>query len=348
MSSDTKETGVNRRRFIKASVAAAAAATVAGSSVVLLREKKVPTVADFPAPPVRELAPAPSNNNQQIADLYGRLASAQADNVRLQAQLKITKRQLEAKRSSGISRKDEETENLRTRLDEAIQQVGVMSGLLVLYDQLEEIDFEEIVNSGLETVGDAFDDLVDNVPAIAAGLEMGQLALDELEEQIPSVEQGRNWLAGQLDSVNSQYGAIDRSLRRAVEGGGSFINMLNEWFQGVLKWLPFGIGDKASEIMIALSDLMEELPDTLDGLETRIIEPLDVWFKRDGEETRLQQQVISPVRENALTPAALSLQNTETLHSTFRTHLVEPVEAKVERKQAIRRSIGEYRQSHQV
>lgn len=348
MSSETVGPGINRRRFIKASVAAAATATVAGAGAALLRDKQ-PLVKINPQPlPVQQPIRLPSNSNQEVEELFSRLASVQAENVRLESQLTITKRQLEAKRSSISARDRDESETLRTRLDEMNLQVGVLSGLVALYDQLDEIDLDEIVDNGLTAVGDALDELVDNVPNVAEGLQMGQAALDELEQHIPLLEDGRDWLGDQLDSVDEYYGAIERSLRKVVAEGGSFIHMLNEWFQGILKWLPFGFGNKAIEVMDALSDLVSEIPGTLTGINANVVQPLDVWLEREGDQTALQKRVISPVRDRALGPAVQAMDRTEALRTTYRSRLADPAKLKMERKRAIRNSINEYRSIHQA
>lgn len=348
MSSETIEPGINRRRFIKASVAAAATATVAGAGAALLRDKQSPVKINPQPQPVQQPIRLPSSSNQEVEELFSRLASVQAENVRLESQLNITKRQLEAKRTSISARDKDESEILRTRLDDMNLQVGVLSGLVALYDQLDEIDLDIIVENGLTAVGEALDELVDNVPTVAEGLQMGQDALDELEQHIPLIEDGRNWLSDQLGSVDEYYGAIERSLRRVVEGGGSFINMLNEWFQGILKWLPFGIGNKAIEVMDAVSDLVSEIPGTLTGINANVVQPLDVWLERDGDQTALQKRIITPVRERAIEPAVQAMEGTETLRTTYRSHLANPARLKLERKRAIRNSINEYRSIHQA
>jgi hypothetical protein len=348
MSSETAEPGINRRRFITASVAVAATATVAGAGAALLRDKKAPLEMNTLPEPVRQPVQISSNSNQEVDELFSRLASAQAENVRLESQLNITKRQLEAKRSSISSRNRAESEDLRTRLDEMNLQVGVLSGLVALYDQLDEIDLDDIVDNGLAAVGDALDELVDNVPTIAEGLQIGQAALDDLEQHIPILEDGRDWLEDQLGSVDEYYGAIDRSLRKVVRGGGSFMHMVSEWFQDILKWVPFGIGDEAIEVMDTLSDFLSEIPATLTGADKNVVQPLDVLLEKESGKTALQNNVISPVRDRALGPAAKAMNQTETLKTTYQIRLATPARAKLERKRAIRRSIDEYRSNHQA
>ena len=348
MSAESLKPGINRRHFIKASIAATATVSVAGASAAILNDKKSPITTKPLLPPIQQPLQLPSNANHEVEELFSRLASVQADNVRLESQLSITKQQLDTKRSSISARERTETESLLDRLEEMNLQVGVLSGLVALYDQLEEIDLDDIFNSGLETVGGALDELVDSIPTVAEGLKMGQAALEELEQQIPLLEDGRDWLNDQIGSMDAYYGVVERSLRRIVEEGGSFMQMLDQWFRGILKWLPFGIGSKAIEVMSALSDLVADIPDTIAGLNTNVVLPLDEWLAKDGDKTTLQSKVIGPVRDGAIEPAAQALANTETLKTIYNEHLVDPTKTKMARKRAIRYSIGEYRETHQL
>jgi len=348
MSAESIKPGINRRHFIKASIAAAATASVAGAGVAILNDKKPPLTTAPPLLPIQQPIQPPSNASHEVDQLFSRLASVQAENVRLESQLSITKQQLETKRSSISVRERNETDSLLDRFEEMNLQVGVLSGLVALYDQLEEIDLDDIVNSGLETVGGALDELVENVPTVAEGLKMGQAALEELEQQIPLLEDGRDWLNDQIGTMDAYYGVVERSLLKIVDEGGSFLQMLDQWFQGILKWLPFGIGSKAIEVMSALSDLVADIPDTVAGINTNVVQPLDEWLAKDGDSTALQNKVIAPVRDKAIKPAAQALADTETLKTIYNEHLVNPTKTKMARKRDIRHSIGEYRETHQL
>lgn len=348
MSSEMLESGINRRRFLKASVAVAATATVAGAGATLLRDKKPPTIVSPRPQRFQQPVQLTAESNQEAEELFSRLASAEAENVRLQSQLNSAKRRLESKQSTISTNNRSETESLLSQLDDMSLQVGVLSGLIALYNHLDDIELDEIVSDGLATVETALDDLVDSVPTISEGIEMGQAALDELEEHIPVLEASRAWLDDQLDNVDAYYGVVERTLSRVVESSGSIVNLLDEWFQGILKWLPFGIGRKAAEVVQAISELTAAIPDTLAGINENVVRPLEVLLEKKDGQTAIQKNVIAPVRERALEPAALAMENTETLKTTYTRHLAAPARWKIERKQAVRRSIDEYRQTHRL
>lgn len=346
MSSETLEPGLNRRRFIKGSLAAAAAATATGLGAAVLHDKKT-AVGTNPLPqlPLRAIS-LPTEPDPKVDELFSQLATVQADNVRLESQLNIAKRQLESKRTTLSSRERSESEMLRDQVDELNLQVGALSGLVALFDQLDEIDLDDIVDDGLSVVGSAFDELTLNLPTVSEGLALGQAALKELEQHIPLLEDGRDWLDGHLSALDSHFVTVNRTLQSAIDGGGTVIHLLNEWFQDILKWLPFGIGKKAVDVMEALSNLINEIPNTVGGVQENIVQPLDVWLSREDEQTALQRRVVAPVRDSALTPAADTISKTETLRSTYVNDLAAPARRKLARKRAVRHAIKEYREQY--
>jgi hypothetical protein len=124
--------------------------------------------------------------------------------------------------------------------------------------------------------------------------------------------------------------------------------MLNDWFQDVLKWLPFGIGNKAATIMGAMTNLLGETPNTISGVYTNVVQPLNAWFELEGDETYLQRRLIKPVREEAFNRTAMAMSQTHAVQNVYQTQLVQPVQTNVAQRESIRALITAYRQEHQV
>ncbi|MCI0397678.1 MAG: hypothetical protein L0332_13505 [Chloroflexi bacterium] len=360
MADEMIDQGITRRGFLKSVAATAAAATVAGTGAALLLEKVQqqgsvvipPAPASLPA--VQSIQPA-VNPGQQASDLLARLAAAQAENMQLKAQLDATQRQLAAVQPAGGSQNNPVADALQLQLDEAnaevgslSNQIGVFSGLVALYEQLDGVDLAAVVGGGLASVGGVLGGLLDSVPSLTEGIQGGQQALNEFEAEIPLVDNGRRWLGEQLARVSVTYGAVEEALQNAVESIGSFLEMLAQWFQDVLKWLPFGIGDKAARVMDAMTNLLAETPNTISGLQINLVQPLDAWLAKEGDETQLHRRLIKPIREQALARATETIGHVQTVQSTYQAQLVTPAETTISEQQRIRELIAQYRQQNQV
>ena len=138
-------------------------------------------------------------------------------------------------------------------------------------------------------------------------------------------------------------------LREAVEAAGNFLEMLNQWFQDILKWLPFGMGDKAANVMNALTTLLLETPNTISGVRTAALPTMDNWFKRQpGQELPIHTRLIQPLRDNTLAKAGLVGGKASTLQTKLNESLNTPVNTALLARQTIREQIAAYRHRHQL
>ncbi|MDT8304449.1 MAG: hypothetical protein RRC07_00825 [Anaerolineae bacterium] len=346
---------LDRRSFLRALAASGAAATALGGGAALLanRTRKAPvttTVVSASAaatlPPVRE-AVAATPAGSDTPDLLARLASAQAENLRLQAELDAANRRLASmEATNGDS--TEANAALQTELASANNRVSLLAGLVALYEQLEQLDLAKTVDSGLDAFSLAIEELVDDLPGLEAGLIVGREALDELEAHLPVLQNGRIWLEGHMSRLATFYDATERVLEAAVETAGSFLQKLNEWFQRLLRWVPFGAGERTAAVMDALTDLLDETPRTLAGLRSNVATPLDAWLEEEDGDLRLRARIVKPLQEQALQPASRVAERARHTQARYETEIVEPVRTAAKSRNLIREQIATYRKKYEI
>lgn len=344
---------MDRRDFLRALAASATAATALGGGAALLanRAKATPittTVVSPPAtlPPV-QAAIAATPAGADTPDLLARLASAQAENLRLQSELDAALRRLEAVEAA-TGDAGEANAALQTELASANNRVSLLAGLVALYEQLEQLDLSTTVDSGLDAFGAAIDGLVDRLPGLEAGIDAGRAALDELDGHLPAMQNGRIWLESHMARLATFYDAAERVLEAAVESAGSFLQKLNDWFHSILKWVPFGAGKKAGEVMNALVSLLDETPQTIHGLRSNIATPLDLWLQDEDGDVRLRTRLVKPLREQALQPASEVAEQARQTRQRYVQELVEPVRTAAKSRSLIREQIAAYRSKYQL
>lgn len=340
----------NRRSFLSAALATVTAAAVTGGAAALLLEGDDPSVVITSDPPAT--APLPATTVEGDAGyLRTRLSALEAENGNLKSSLSAAQRQLAS--YTGTSGDSTAGDQWHQQYEQANAQVGELAGrlsavqgLLALYEELEAIDLGAAAAEGVAAVGGALGDLIDDVPLVTEGLAAGRQALEEFEQQLPLVEQGRYWLEGQMAIVSAALEAAEAALNNVLKAGDSFLHLLNRWFEDILRWLPFGIGESALSIMTAIGDLLASVPDTLDGLQTNVADPLDVWLERDGQDVRLQRRLIKPIREQAFDRADSTVARLGTVDQVYQVRLKEPVTTLVERRRLVREQIAQFRQSN--
>lgn len=340
----------NRRGFLKAFAATAVGATAVGAGAALLRKESAPTfTTTSQALPAATRIPAlPA---QPVVPVHGvdlsQLASVQAENVRLRAELDAALRRVETFEQTNGSNSDVSTA-LRTELDNVNARVGVLAGLVALYEQLDSVDVSTTIENGLNSVTGVMDELIDDIPTVADALAAGRLALDNLEGEIPLLESGRRWLNDHAAKVAVYYQVLDVVLQSAVGTAGSFFILLAQWFEDVTKWLPFGMGDSAARVVTALTDLVDLTPTTIDGLQTNVQTPLQTWLGDDNQEAPLLTHVVRPVRDGALISAETTVAKAQTVCQTYDDQLAAPVLLRLEQQRQVKSLIQQYRDQYQV
>lgn len=357
--------GINRREFLRAVTLTAVGATaLGGGAAAFLRSQSteytitaLPSATSVPfVPPTAQpsLSSAATVPVQAVAAqavepeaLLSQLAESQAQNMQLRAQLDALQVELSSLQQSDLGNRAT-VENLSLELEGANQRVGVLAGLVALYEQLDDIDPGEVVENGLSALGTSIGDMLGLTPELDEGLAAGELALADVEAHLPLLDNGRQWLAAQADKVNGFYGQVELMLQEAVERVGDFFEMLEAWFAGLQKWLPFGVGERAARLMSALTVLIAEMPHTISGLDTNIAQPLDVWLTREEGEPRLQRTLIKPVREQVIARSRATVAQASQVDLTYSEQLAQPARNLLAQRQAVRANIAQYRQENQV
>lgn len=339
---------VSRRKFLKAAALTAVAATATGAGAAFYNQSQ----------PVAPVVSSVSNGVGQTVttavtttdntDLFTRLAAAQAENVRLQAALDASQSQLVSLQQNNQTAASG-SEAIAVELGQANEQIGILAGLVALYEQLDAVDVETAVDQGLNAVSSSIETMLAEMPTLAESIEIGKQALQNFEAELPLLDNGRIWLIDHLGKIDGYFQAVEQLLSQAVDRVGPFLQMLNDWFESVKKWLPFGIGQTAAAVMQSITSLVMETPNTIHGLDTNITQPLNLWLERDqNNEMGLHRSLIKPLRDGLMPKADGTVSKVQQVDVTYKTVLKEPVETAVASQRVIRNLIAEYRSQYSV
>ncbi len=227
-------------------------------------------------------------------------------------------------------------------------EIGVLSGLVSLYEQLDDVDVSDLMADGLTAVSESINNMVATSPLLVEGIEAGQRALDEIEEHLPLLENGRMWLERHNDKLQTYFNNLEGLLQNAVDTVEPFLNMLSNWFADVRKWLPFNFGQKAADIMQSATTLPSETPHTISGLNTNVVQPLDHWLAYEDNDMRLRRNLIKPMREKVIGKATEMNLQAEAVKLTYDEKVTVPLETAVAQRHALRETIAQYRQQNQL
>lgn len=343
-----EQTAHSRRSFLRTAALTAVAATAAGAGAAKLTSgsSSAPTIIDT-SPVIVPQAQAVLTGNEDLAELFSKLATAQAENIRLKAELDASQRNLSTWQQTN-NNSSTQMEAMLIELDNTNAQLGVLSGLVALYEQLDDVDVSDLMSDGLTAVSESINSMVATSPLLAEGIEAGQQALDEIEAHLPLLKNGRLWLESHNEKLQAYFGNLEELLQNAAENVAPFLEMLTNWFADVRKWLPFNFGEKAVGIMESATTLLSETPHTVSGLNTNVMQPLDHWLATEDDDIRLRRTLIKPMREKVIGKAnQLNLQ-AETVKQTYDEKVALPLETAVAQRRALQETITQYRQQNQL
>ncbi|MFQ5421489.1 MAG: twin-arginine translocation signal domain-containing protein [Anaerolineae bacterium] len=343
---DEENKSINRRQFLKAAAVTAVAAVATGAGAAAISRSGETKITTGPSPSTN-FPPQPVLPNTADEDLMFQMTAYQAENSRLQHELSALQDRLSTLEIA-TGENTSVTDTLRMQLNEANQNASVLAGLVALYEQLDDVDLGEALDNGLTAVSEGLAELLADAPTLNEGIELGRQALADLEENIPSLADGRDWLETQQTRLQSALDFLEQMLANAVDSVGDFLQMLADWFGEIRKWLPFGIGEKAEGVMASLTDLLTATPETITGMETRVKRPLADLLGDGMQKPGLSARLIHPMEEKVLTKASAAIAQAESLESVYREELKTPVVTAVNRQQAIRQLIAQYRQQYQI
>lgn len=350
--SEYEESGMNRRGFLKVAAITAVSAVAAGGGAALLKSQSAGVTTISPAPAVAIPAFAPVQNvaaagiDPTLA-LRTQLATLQSENAQLQADLMAVQGRLEmetAVNDGTVNANDA----LQLELGSANGRISALAGLVALYEQLDDVDVGTVVEDGLTAVTEQFDTLTASLPDLDESIVAGRLALDELEAHIPLLENGRAWLDFQQEKLSNYFDGVEQVLKTAVDSVGPFLQMFNEWVQNMLKWLPFGLGEKTSAISTAITQLLLETPATVSGLDTNIVQPLDVWIGAANEEAPLRGKLINPMRDGVLDKSTAVIAQVDQVRGGYETELRDKLKTAVSNQRTIQVAIAQYREMNEI
>jgi len=228
----------------------------------------------------------------------------------------------------------------------ADDEIGRLQGLVDLYEKLERVGLDAIIQTGMAAVGLLFGGLELGANGLKAGLEVVEAGLLSIEKAFPAVQTGIEWVEKGVSALADGIDALQATLGRAVDKASPITEALGDFVTFVLDKLPFGIGDKVQSVLDSLSDLVSGIPELVEGINTHLLEPLrQDWFSTE-EGKGLDDALLKPLAERVFDPLEAHLGDLAGLIDAWQQKLVAPSQQALEERAAIREQIAQYKKEH--
>lgn len=271
------------------------------------------------------------------------LAAQDAAMAELEAKKTAADAELEAAQSAADL-------ELQAAVEAAAEEVAKMLGLLDLYEELDKIGLDGILEKGLAAVALPLGAVEVGARALSRGLEWTETALLSLAEALPSAQESLLWLEAQVSAVangleklqTAVASALDRATNNAVGAA------VEEFTNKVLDNLPFGLGDRFRAALQGLVVLVTSVDELVAGINTFLLEPLrDDWFSEE-EGKGVGGTFVTPLIENVLDPLEAHLVSLSELADNWQNDLVSPSQKAMAERTQIREEIARYKDEYGI
>ena len=226
---------------------------------------------------------------------------------------------------------------------EAAARALKLKELLGLYEKLENIQLDAIVSAGMAAVGTLLKGVEAGSLALKAGLEAVEGLLLDFEGVFPTIRAGIEWTERVISTLADRLQALEDTLEGVVEKAQPITESLGSFFDSVLDLLPFGYGDRIRAILDRLGDLVTNIPETVEGVNTNLLEPLrSDWFSEEAGKG-LKASLVDPIVTRLLDPLEAFLGRLSELVGGWEEKLVKPVGEAISERDTIRTEIAQYK-----
>jgi hypothetical protein len=235
-------------------------------------------------------------------------------------------------------------------VEAAAEELAQMLGLLGLYEELDKIGLDGILEKGLAAVALPLEALEVGARALSRGLEWAETALLSLAEALPSAQESLLWLEAQVSAVANGLESLQRSVANALDRatdnaiGAAVEDLTNR----LLDNLPFGLGARFRDALAGMVALVTSVDELVAGINSFLLEPLrDKWFSEE-EGKGVGGSFVDPLIENILDPLEAHLVNLSVLADNWQDNLMSPSQKALAERSQIRAEIARYKDEYGI
>jgi hypothetical protein len=232
--------------------------------------------------------------------------------------------------------------------ESAAEEVAKLLGLIDLYEELDEIGLDGIIAKGLAALALPLEAVEAGAKALKSGLEWAEEALQSLADAVPTALESLLWLEAQVsalaDAIENLEQGVARALDRATDNAVG--EAVKAFTTKVLDALPFGLGDRFREALAGLVLLVTSVDDLVEGINTKLLEPLrQDWFS-DQEDEGVSGSFLDPLVVKILDPLEGHLDSLASLADTVQNELTAPTARAMAKRTQLRAEIARYKDDY--
>ncbi len=247
-----------------------------------------------------------------------------------------------------LAAKEAAEADLQATREAADAEVARLQGLVGLYEGLEKIGLDAILQTGMAAVALPLGAVEAGAKALKGGLDLFEGALLSLEEALPTAQETILWVEARVSALAEGIEKLETALGNAMEKAADnpVVEALRDFTRTVLDNLPFGLGDKFRGVLDGLVQLVTGVDELVEGINTSLLEPLrEKWFSvEDGK--GIGATLVDPLVEQILDPLEAHLADLAVLADSWQNKLMAPTQQALAERAQVQEEIARYKKEH--
>jgi chromosome segregation ATPase len=235
-------------------------------------------------------------------------------------------------------------------IERAAEELAEVLGLTKLYEELDNIGLDGILEKGLAAVALPLGAIEAGARALKRGLEWAENALLSVAEAMPTAQESLLWLEGRVsalaDAIEKLESGVAQALDKATDN--ALGEAVKEFTAKVLDALPFHLGDRFRAALAGLVALVASVDDLVEGINTRLLEPLRKnWFS-DEDNEGVRGTFFDPLVVKILDPLEEHLDSLAALADAWHSELATPSQQAMADRARLRAEIDRYKEEYGI
>jgi hypothetical protein len=219
------------------------------------------------------------------------------------------------------------------------KEVSALRRILALYQEMDALGLDDQVKSGVEIIASLVEILRDIATRLLEAVQSARTALLDFQSRFPSLQSGLRWLRDALLTLSQRLTALENEVNEALGLSSPLAETVGGFLARVLNRLPGTFARQVRSGLERVGELVSVLPTFIQGVYTRILEPIDDWFSPRAD-AGLNGWIVNPLLHAVLGPAQTLAERVLELATNWEGQLAAPARQTMARRAEIRAEIA--------
>jgi hypothetical protein len=234
------------------------------------------------------------------------------------------------------------------QIEELNAEIEKLKGLIALYENLERIGVDAVIDGALTVYKGFLDTLRGGVGLLQGGVGAAEGALGGFQNALALIHGALKAAEEAVANVAALFHNIESLLGDVTAPARPLLEQIRQFFDDLLSKIPFGVGDNIRRTINGIVGLVVAIPSMISSVSTGLLEPLRTgWFSDDAAKN-IQGTLLDPITQQVLTPLKKFLGDVDQTLAHWENDVSTPVRAALDQRQLVRDQIKDYRTKNKM